>query len=554
MGVAMQLRQDIIANGLRVLFALAALPAASLLASHVFGTVLKLGPLSQHMLDHIALLGIAAPASAWTLRRHLPRVTGRALAGLAVVQIALIWMWHLPPVFSAAVQTSTLLHVAMTVSLYLAGLMFWCAIVGLAERHLWQAILALLVTGKLFCLFAAVLVFSPRLLYDVYAGHTHHAAQAAFSGLDDQQLAGLIMIAVCPLTYVAAGIAVAIRWIASLEARYPDTGRHASVLRSPLLIVPLVLLLSGCSTVQSTLVSASPEADSALRLSWLLFIGGTAIFVFVMVLTALAIVGGDRTRAALGGTRAIALGGVVFPTVVLTALLAYGLWLASASAAPTKEEQQIAVQGERWWWRVTYRDPATTAFASANEIRVEVGRPVRLALTSADVIHSFWVPALAGKVDLIPGRTNELRFTATRAGTYRGQCAEYCGGPHALMALRVVAMEPDDYARWLASERQAAAEPGNDARLLRGQELFRTHCVACHAVRGTDAAGRLGPDLTHVASRGALGGEVLPMSEANITRWLTENERLKPNNLMPEYGHLPPDDLDAITAYIASLW
>jgi len=549
----MQLRQDIIANGLRALLALAVLPAASLIASASLGTALKLGPLSQHMLNHIALLGVAAPVSAWTLRNLLPRVSGRALAALALMQIALIWVWHLPPVFSAAVETSALAHAAMTVSLYLAGLLFWCAIVGLAERNLWQAILALLVTGKLFCLFAAVLVFSPRLLYDLHTGHAHHAARAAFSGLDDQQLAGLIMIAVCPLTYVAAGIAVSVRWFRALEVRYPDTARPA-VLRSPLPVgLLLAFLLSGCGTVQSTLVPASPEADSALRLTWLLFIGGAAIFVFVMALTGLAILGGDRTRAALGGTRAIALGGIVFPAVVLSALLAYGLWLARASAAPAKDEQEIAVQGERWWWRVTYADPEATAFASANEIRVEVNRPVRLKLTSPDVIHSFWVPALAGKVDLIPGRTNELRFTATRAGTYRGQCAEYCGGPHAMMALRVVAMEPDDYAKWLAAERHPAVLPSDDARLARGEELFRTNCVACHAVRGTTAAGRLGPDLTHVASRGAIGGEVLPMSVENIARWLTENERLKPSNLMPEYGHLPPDDLDAVAAYVASL-
>lgn len=546
-----QLRPDTVAVGLGALLVLACLPAAGLLASRGLGTLLKLGPISQHMLDHMALLGAAAPAGAWTLRRLLPRVSGWTLTAAAVVQIGLIWAWHLPPVLSAAVETSATAHAAMTGSLYLAGLLFWCAIVGLAERSLWQAILALLVTGKLFCLFAAVLVFSPRLLYDVHAVRAHHAAHAALSGLDDQQLAGLIMIAVCPLTYVAAGIAVAVRWFRSIETR--DAIRHAALARSPLLVAPLLLLLAGCGTVQSTLVPASPEADSALSLTWLLFVGGTAVFVLVMALTALAILGGNRSRAALGSTRAVLLGGVAFPTVVLTALLAYGLWLARASAAPAGDEQEIAVQGERWWWRVTYRDTEATAFSSANEIRVEVGRPVRLALTSADVIHSFWVPALAGKVDLIPGRTNELRFTPARAGTYRGQCAEYCGGPHAMMALRVVAMEPDDYAKWLASERRPAAPPSDDARVARGRELFRTHCVACHAVRGTEAAGRLGPDLTHVASRGALGGEVLPMSEASIARWLTDNERLKPNNLMPEYGHLPSGDLDAVAAYVASL-
>lgn len=552
--MAMQLRKNISAIGFRASLALAILPIASVLVSLAFGTLLKLGPLSQHMLNHIALLGVAAPLSAWTLRNLFPPVTGRVLATATIVQVVLIWVWHLPPVFDAAVHGSALLHAATVASLYGAGLMFWCAILSLADRRLWQAILALLVTGKLFCLFAAVLVFSPRVLYDVHLAHAAHAAHSPFSALDDQQLAGLIMIAVCPLTYVAAGVAIAVRWLWALERRYPDGARSASVVRSHLIVALLLLsLLPGCSDVQSTLTTASPEADLALRLTWLLFIGGAVIFVLVMVLTAIAIIGGESFRTILSSTQAIAIGGIVFPTVVLSALLAYGLWLASAAAAPMNEEQEISVQGERWWWRVTYADPDTTTIAGANEIRVEVGKPVRLKLTSPDVIHSFWVPALAGKVDLIPGRTNELRFTATRAGTFRGQCAEYCGGPHALMALRVVAMEPTDYAAWIAAERRPATTPTDNTRAAHGQEIFRVHCVACHTVRGTGAAGRLGPDLTHVASRGAIGGEVLAMSEQNIARWLTDNDRLKPNNLMPEYRHLPADDVKAVAAYIASL-
>ena len=158
--MAMQLRKNISAIGFRASLALAILPIASVLVSLAFGTLLKLGPLSQHMLNHIALLGVAAPLSAWTLRNLFPPVTGRVLATATIVQVVLIWVWHLPPVFDAAVHGSALLHAATVASLYGAGLMFWCAILSLADRRLWQAILALLVTGKLFCLFAAVLVFS----------------------------------------------------------------------------------------------------------------------------------------------------------------------------------------------------------------------------------------------------------------------------------------------------------------------------------------------------------------------------------------------------------
>ena len=500
------------------------------------------------MLDHIALLGLAAPASAWVLQRDLPSVSGRMLAVAATFQIALIWIWHLPPVFEAA-QASLIAHLIMLASLFSAGLFFWCAVLGVAARARWQAILGLLVTGKLFCLFAAILVFSPRPLYELIGSHAHHGGQGALTALADQQLAGLIMIAVCPMTYVAAGIAIAARWISSLELAYPDVRQKSA------LVIPLLFLLTGCSDVQSALDPASLESAEVLRLTWILFIGGAVIFLIVMGFLTLAALGSDRTRKSLDDNRAIVLGGVAFPFVVLTALLGYGLWLASSERAEAKTTQDISVQGERWWWRVTYKSPdaGATAFSSANEIRVVVGRPVRLELSSPDVIHSFWVPALAGKTDLIPGRTNTLTFTPTKTGTFRGQCAEYCGGPHAMMALRVVVMEPEAYDEWLKAQRRPAADPANDPQLVRGQEVFKTACAACHAIRGTGAAGRLGPDLTHLASRGAIGGEVLPMSAENIDLWLTDNDRLKPNNLMPQYRHLTPDDRAALVAYLASL-
>lgn len=538
-----------------VLVMTTAIVASVALATGV-ANALHLGPLSRHMLEHIALLSLAAPIGAWALRNRLPLVSGRALSAAAILQISLIWIWHFPPVFAAA-QESPSAHAAMNLSLYLAGLLFWCAIFGLADRNRWQAIVALLLTGKLFCLFAAVLVFSPRDLFGLGVSHAQHATHAAFTGLRDQQLAGLIMISVCPLTYVAAGVSIAIRWLAALETRYPE-GLQVK-LRTISTTLPLLFLLCGCNTIQSPLSPASLEASTTLHLTWILSVGAGAIFAFVMVLTALAMFGAENGRAKLRGSVAVILGGVAFPVVVLSSLLAYGLWLASAAAGPSEDAQTISVKGERWWWRVTYEDDGRgqaatpSRLASANEIRVEVGRPVHLKLTSADVIHSFWVPALAGKVDLIPGRTNELRFTPTRAGTFRGQCAEYCGGAHAMMALRVIAMEPADFAEWFESHRQSAVGQAGDTAIARGRELFMSSCVACHSVRGTEAAGRLGPDLTHVATRSAIGGELLPTTKDNIKRWLAENDRLKPNNLMPVYRHLPVDDLDALASYVASL-
>lgn len=529
--------------------------ALSLWAAHTISHMLRLGPLSGHMVDHIALLAVAAPLAAWMLRHRLRAPSPRAFVLIVALHIGLIWAWHLPPVFDAA-RSGSALHLIMGASLFAVGLAFWSAIIGLGTER-WQAILALLLTGKLFCLFAALLVFSPRLLYAGLA-HGHHAHHSALGGIADQQIAGLIMLAICPLAYVTSGVVIAARWILDIEREAPEPQPQPrrtafeSAPRSGVLALPLILLLGGCSEIQSVMAPASPEAERILTLTWILFIGGTAIFVLVVALLALALTASRPVRRPIAGIRAVAAGGIALPVAVLSLLLAYGVWLTRTDAAASAPAHEITVQGEQWWWRVTYHDPDATRLASANEIRLEAGQPVRINLTARDVIHSFWVPSLAGKVDAIPGRTNALSFTPETPGTYRGQCAEYCGGPHALMALRVVVMSPEDYAQWIAGERQPAAEPDNE-QTARGQEIFRASCIACHAVRGTGAGGELGPDLTHVANRATLGGEVLPMSKENIARWITDNQRIKPNNHMPEFTTLSEADLDALASYIAAL-
>jgi cytochrome c oxidase subunit 2 len=160
------------------------------------------------------------------------------------------------------------------------------------------------------------------------------------------------------------------------------------------------------------------------------------------------------------------------------------------------------------------------------------------------VIHSFWVPALAGKLDMIPGRTNRLRLLAARPGEYRGQCAEYCGGPHAFMAFFVVAEEEAEFAQWLARQ---------NGTVQRTHELFLRHCAACHTVRGTPAAGTRGPDLTHVASRRTLGAALLPMNKGAIAGWIASSQHLKPGNLMPSFQHFRGEELRELAAYVESL-
>lgn len=210
--------------------------------------------------------------------------------------------------------------------------------------------------------------------------------------------------------------------------------------------------------------------------------------------------------------------------------------------------------GERWWWRVHYLDEnGDISFVTANEIRMPVGQPVRFELKAQDVIHSFWVPSLAGKLDMIPGRTNSYTFSAEKPGVYRGQCAEYCGAQHALMAFYAIAMEPGEFEAWALDQARPAGEP-RIPYLERGQALFiENGCGACHTVRGTPADGELGPELTHVGSRVSIGAGILPNYRGALAGWISSVQHLKPEALMPSYGNLEGEELRAIAAYLESL-
>jgi cytochrome c oxidase subunit 2 len=222
--------------------------------------------------------------------------------------------------------------------------------------------------------------------------------------------------------------------------------------------------------------------------------------------------------------------------------------------APAPEGSlRIAVTGEQWWWRVQYLPPGSAPVELANEIRLPLGAPVEFELRSNDVIHSFWIPSLAGKMDMIPGRRTRLRLEATRTGSFTGACAEYCGSSHALMAFPVLVQEEEDFQRWLAGQADPAREP-NEPLAAAGSALFDSSgCGACHTVRGTSADGFIGPDLTHVGSRSTLGAGILPNEIDVFRRWIAEVDQIKPNVHMPAFGMLPEQDLDALAAYLASL-
>lgn len=319
-------------------------------------------------------------------------------------------------------------------------------------------------------------------------------------------------------------------------------------------VLPCTLALTGCGTeIQSVLAPHGAQAGKIATLAWVLFAFGTIVLLIVIVATWLALRGSTRLRALLAQDRTILALGLAFPAITLSALLGYGVFLMRAQlAANDTGAARIEVIGERWWWRVTY-EAAGGRVASANEIRIPAGRPVTFTLKAADVIHSFWVPALGGKVDMIPGRTTHLHLLAERAGTYRGQCAEYCGGAHALMALAVIAMPPADYDAWLAREAAPAPSP-TSAQEQRGHDLIlAAGCGACHTVRGTPAAGMVGPDLTHLGSRRSVGIDTLPLDAANLVAFITDGQHIKPGNTMPPFRNLAADDASAIAAYLLSL-
>jgi cytochrome c oxidase subunit 2 len=298
---------------------------------------------------------------------------------------------------------------------------------------------------------------------------------------------------------------------------------------------------------------AGPFAGPINTLSWVLFAVSIVVFAAVLAALGVALFGPRRWRSRLGGPRLVWLGGLAFPVVVLSALLVYGLGLTSRlTDDPRPGETRVRVVGEMWWWRVAYLDSqGREVLQDANEIHIPAGRPVVFELEAADVIHAFWIPRLGGKEDMIPGRRNILRLQADAPGVYGGQCAEYCGGPHALMGLVVVAHPPAEFDAWMRRRLRPAPAA---AEASRGAEVFAdSGCGACHTVRGTAANGLAGPDLSHVGARRTIGGGILPNNQGTIAGWIADSQAIKPGNRMPAYPVLSGADLRAVSAYLASL-
>jgi cytochrome c oxidase subunit II len=321
--------------------------------------------------------------------------------------------------------------------------------------------------------------------------------------------------------------------------------------------------LAGCTRLPAALTPGGPQADRIGHLWWGLLALLAGIYALVIAVLALGVRrepdpdDGPTAFAAEESrlTRVVA-GATIVTAAILVGILAFDLLTGRALAAlPTGNPDAVAIRvtGHQWWWEVEYEDASPSErFLTANEIHVPVGRPVKLTLTSGDVIHSFWVPSLHGKRDLIPGRTTLLGIQADREGVYDGRCAEFCGLQHAHMGLRVIAESSERFEAWRRAQRAPAGEPSNP-EAARGRELFPAMpCAMCHTVRGTPAAGTTAPDLTHVAARTTLAAGLLPNTRGHLAGWIADPQQIKPGTRMPANA-LQPDELQALVSYLQGL-
>jgi cytochrome c oxidase subunit II len=323
------------------------------------------------------------------------------------------------------------------------------------------------------------------------------------------------------------------------------------------LSVVLAVAAVGCGGGdQSSLDPASPASSKIATLWWVMFAGGVVVTAVVLVLVFVAVL--RRRDEATGrfapGTRFVAVAGVGIPLVVLVALFALTLSTIPETAPASSSTGRapgltIDVTGRQWFWDVEYRD---SGVRTANEIHIPVGQTVELRVHAADVIHSLWVPRLNRKIDMIPGHTNTLDLHADEPGTFRGQCAEFCGIQHAHMAFWVVAEPPAAFRSWLHAEAAAARDPQTPSEIEGQQVLLGSACVYCHRIAGTNASGEVGPDLTHLASRRALAAATIPNTRGYLAGWVLDPQHVKPGNKMPATD-LDGKQLQALLDYLESL-
>jgi cytochrome c oxidase subunit 2 len=314
-----------------------------------------------------------------------------------------------------------------------------------------------------------------------------------------------------------------------------------------------LLSLSGCERAPSMLEPAGPAATRIEGLWWLIFWIATVVFVIVCGFLVVAIVRGRKQEADVRkevrwGEPFIVLSGVVLPSAILIGVFSLSLGdIRALSRTGEAATLQIEVTGHDWWWEARYPNGAVVA----NEIHIPVGQPVRFRLETADVIHSFWVPRLQAKTDMITGRVNHMWLEAATPGRYRGQCAEFCGLQHANMVFFIVAQPQERFDAWVAQAAQPAAPATGSA--AEGREVFLSStCVGCHAIKGTSADATIGPDLTHVAQRRTLFAGTVANTPENLEQIIVDPQSIKPGAAMPP-TQLSPEELSALVDYLEGL-
>jgi cytochrome c oxidase subunit 2 len=332
-----------------------------------------------------------------------------------------------------------------------------------------------------------------------------------------------------------------------------------------LLIIGLAALVTtGCHGARSILAPVTGEAERIARTWWLFLVVCVVVYLVVLAVVVAAVARHwSAARPTTGprehgpeterGTQRLIAVATVSTAAILLGLLGGDLWLQRGLAPRSGDVVAIKLIGHQWWWSAEYQNPdPSQVFETANEIHVPTGRPVRLLLSAEDVIHSFWVPRLHGKRDLVPGHPGEITFQVDQAGRYPGMCAEFCGYQHAHMGISIVAEEPEKFEAWAKAQRNEAAPPTTDTQ-RRGRELLeRTTCAMCHTVHGTEARSRVGPALTHFASRETLGAGVAPNNRERLAAWITDPQAMKPGVRMPA-SPLSVADREALLDYLEIL-
>jgi cytochrome c oxidase subunit 2 len=347
-----------------------------------------------------------------------------------------------------------------------------------------------------------------------------------------------------------------------LHVKNIGESRWVRVLR----LVPVIAAAPSSSVVAQDSIpltylrSFGPKADHVTALTWGLLVISVAVILIITALTVAGVilrrsprseVAGEAVVQHPGGLSWISIG-VGVSTVALLFSMVWTVYTMAAINRPDVDPKlTIHVIGHQWWWEVRYdNDDVSRVFETANEIHIPVGRPVSFELNTVDVIHSFWVPALGDKLDLIPNQTNTTWLQASRPGVYRGQCAEYCGQQHAHMSFLVVAQSESEFQAWWDQQLQPASAASPE--LTDAENEFILRCGVCHSVRGTRAGGRLGPDLSHLMTRHSIAANTLPNTTAYLSGWIANPQRIKPGNLMPTLDISGPQ-LESIRKFLESL-